>query len=332
MPGEKALPAFAKAEKLQAEIVKRDASLEVVAPPDRTQMTVALQDAEGLISYSVTHNLLEHAPKLRWIQAGSAGIDHFFKSSDVRLADLVRRNILLTKASGVTRHVIGEHVFAMILATSRGVPRAVMQKEKRVWKIYMGAELNGATLGIIGLGGIGDRIAELGKAFGMRVVGTKLTVKDYNGAADEVFAPERARDVAKEADYLVLACPLTTKTRNMVTAGFLNSMKKDAVLVNIARGELICESDLVRALRTGVIAAAALDTFGRPGRHVLSDLEALDPESELWSLPNVLIMPNNASATPRIYEHLADVVVANAARLRAGQKLHGEVKSEDVIE
>ncbi len=329
MPEEKVLPVFATAEKLRAEIAKRDASLDVVAAPDRAHMTAALRDADGLICYSVTRDLLDHAPKLRWIQAGSAGIDHFFKSSDLRLIDLARRNILLTKASGVTRHVIGEHVFAMILAISRGVPRAVIQKESRVWRIYMGAELNGATLGIIGLGGIGGRVAELGKAFGMRVIGTKRSVKDYDGAADEVFAPERARDVAKEADYLVLACPITAQTRNMVSMDFLRSMKKEAVLVNVARGELVCESDLVHALKTGVIAAAALDTFGRPGRQVLSDLEALDPESELWSLPNVLIMPNNASATPRIYEHLADVVVANAARLRAGRKLHGEVGSED---
>jgi len=332
LPGEKALPEFATAEKLRGEISKRDASLDVVVAADRAHMTEAVRDAEGLISYSITRDLLDHAPKLRWVQAGSAGIDHFFKSSNVQLADLARRNILLTKAAGVTRHVIGEHVFAMMLAISRGVPRAVMQKESRVWEIYMGAELNGATLGIVGLGGIGDRVAELGKAFGMRVVGTKRNVKAYDGAADEVLAPERARDVAQQADYLVLACPLTAQTRNMVTADFLKGMKRHAVLVNIARGELICEPDLVHALRTGVIAAAALDTFGRPGRQVLSDLEALDPASELWSLPNVLIMPNNASATPRIYEHLADIVVANAARLRAGQTLHGEVKSEDVIE
>ena len=331
-PGEKGLPVFATAAKLRAEIAQRDASLEVVAAPDRALMTAALQDADGLVSYSVTQDLLDHAPKLRWIQAGSAGIDHFFKSSDVRLSDLARRNIRLTKASGVTRHVIGEHVFAMILAISRGVPRAVMQKESRVWKIYMGAELNGATLGIVGLGGIGERVAQLGKAFGMRVLGTKRSMEDYDGAADQVFPPERVRDVAREADYLVLACPLTAQTRDMVAADFLEGMKRSAVLVNIARGELIREADLVHALKTGVIAAAALDTFGRPGRHVLSDLEALDPESELWSLPNVLIMPNNASATPRIYEHLADIVVANAARLRAGRKLHGEVKPEDVIE
>jgi phosphoglycerate dehydrogenase-like enzyme len=331
LPGVTALPEFATAAKLRAEIAKRDPSLDAIAASDRDAMIAALHDADGCISYSISRDLLESAPKLRWIQAGSAGIDHFFKSSDITLADLSRRGITLTKAAGVTRHVIGEHVFAMILAVTRNIPRAVEQKQRRVWEIYMGAELNGATLGIIGLGGIGDRVAELGKAFGMRVIGTKRDVTGYAGAADEVLAQERAQDVAAMADYLVLACPLTAQTRNMVTAGFLAAMKPHAVLVNIARGEIICEPDLVHALKTGVIAAAALDTFGRPGRQIMSDLEALDPDSELWTLPNVLIMPNNASASPRIYEHLADIVVANAARLRAGEPLRGLVKPEDVI-
>lgn len=332
LPGETTLPEFATSRKLQAEIVRRDPSLDVVAATDRAHLMEALGDADGLISYWITRDVLDHALKLRWIQAGSAGIDHFFKSSDVTLPDLARRNILLTKASGVTRHVIGEHVFAMILAISRGVPRAVLQKQRRDWKIYMGAELNGATLGVIGLGGIGERVAVLGRAFGMRVIGTKQSVNDYRGSAAEVFGADRAADVARQADYLVLACPITPQTRNMVTAEFLAGMKREAVLVNVGRGELICEDDLVHALKTGMIAAAALDTFGRPGRQVLSDLEALDPASELWSLPNVLIMPNNASATPRIYEHLAEIVVANAARLRAGEQMHGDVKFGDVIE
>ena len=330
LPGVTSLPEFATAARLRDEIRKRDATLNVVAPQDAGQMAEALRDADGLVSYSITRDVLNSAPKLSWVQAGSAGIDHFFKSSDATFADLSARNILLTKAAGVTRHVIGEHVFAMILALSRGVPRAVLQKEKRVWQIYMGAELNGATLGVIGLGGIGDRVAELGKAFGMRVIGTKRDIAGYQGAADILLSPDRAIDVAREADYLVLACPLTAQTRNMVTADFLSAMKPSAVLVNIARGELICEADLVHALGAGVIAAAALDTFGRPGRQELSDLEALDMDSELWSLPNVLIMPNNASATPRIYEHLADIVVANAGLLRAGERPHGVVKAEDV--
>ncbi len=326
------LPYFATAAKLHDEIVRRDPSLHVIAAKDRDQLFSEIVDADGCISYSMSKELLEGARRLRWIQAGSAGIDHFFKSSDVHLADIQKKDVRLTKASGVTRYVIGEHVFAMILAISRNIPRAVRQKERRLWEIFMGSELHGTTLCIIGLGGIGERVAQLGKAFGMRVLGTKRHWENYTGAADDVMSPDRAQEVAGEADYLVLACSLNAGTRNLVTASFLSKMQPHAVLVNISRGEIICESDLVHALKNGVISAAALDTFGAPGRSELSDLESLDPGSELWTLPNVLIMPNNASATPKIYEHLADIVVANAARLRSGEPLLAEVRSEDVTE
>jgi phosphoglycerate dehydrogenase-like enzyme len=237
-PGGTALPDFATANGLRAAIAQRDPSLDVVAANDRARMIAELRDADGCISYSMSRELLDQAPKLSWIQAGSAGIDHFFKSSDIKLDDLVRRRIRLTKAAGVTRYVIGDHVFAMILAVSRNVPRAVHQQEQRVWQIYMGTELHGTTLGIIGLGGIGERVAELGKAFGMQVVGTKRDPDEYSGVADKVLASDRAQEVASLADYLVLACPLTAQTRNMVTAGFLARMKPHAVLVNVARGEM----------------------------------------------------------------------------------------------
>ena len=110
----------------------------MIAATDREHMLAEFADADGCIAYSMRRELLERAPKLRWIQAGSAGIDHFFKSSDIRLADLQSQGVRLTKAAGVTRYVIGEHVFAMILAVSRNVPRAVQQKERKHWEILWG--------------------------------------------------------------------------------------------------------------------------------------------------------------------------------------------------
>ena len=324
------LPYFATAQKLADEILQRDPTIEVVVAREAVHLRSELAGADGLVCYGTTREELDAADRLRWIQAGSAGIDHFFKSSDVDLAELTRRKIKLTKAAGVTGGVIGEHVFAMILALSRNVPQAVKQQLRREWSIFMGAELAGTTLGVIGLGGIGERVAELGKAFRMRVVGTKRDWRSYQGAADEVLPADQAVRVAAMADYLVLACPLTPQTRGLVTSSFLAQMKPSAVLVNVARGELIHEADLVHALRTGEIAAAALDTFGAPGRNRLSDLETLEKSSELWALPNVLIMPNNASATPRIYEHLASIVVDNAARLRRGEPMLAEVHPEDI--
>lgn len=330
-PGATDLPYEATAAKLRDEIVRRDASLDVHAPASAEETDGLIAEADALVCYSIGPERLARAGALRWIQAGSAGIDHFFRSSGISMADLQARGIRLTKAAGVTRIVIGEHVFAMLLALSRDIPRSVRQQGARVWHIHGGTELHGATLGIVGLGEIGGRIAELGKAFGMRVIGTRRRTAGYQGPADAVFGPDKVNDVLKCADYVVLSCSLNAQTRGLINADALRLMKPTAVLVNIARGEMVVEDDLVAALRDGTIAAAALDTFGAHGRGggELSQLEALDADSELWSLPNVLITPNNASATPKIYDYLAEIVVDNAARLRAGQPLQHEVTAQD---
>lgn len=325
-PDERALPYCATGRKLRDEILARTQALDVVLARDEQHTRAALREAEAIVSYSVPRAWLDEAPALRWIQAASAGIDHFFKSSGVTVEDLAGRGIVLTKAAGVSRIVIGEHVFAMLLALSRGVPRAVRQQVAHRWQIFSGTELHGKTLAIVGLGEIGERVAELGRAFGMRVVGTLRQAASYQGAAHEVCAHEDLHRVLPQADALVLACSLNEQTRGLVDRDFLARVRKGAFLVNIARGEVIVEADLVEALRTGHIAAAALDTFGQPGiRGELSGLEALHSDSPLWDLENVLVMPNNAASTENIFSYLADIIVDNHARLTSGQSLKHKV-------
>jgi phosphoglycerate dehydrogenase-like enzyme len=327
-PGEAMLPYEATNRKLGDEILRRMPDVDVVVASSVDETEAALGDAEALVSYGVRRAMLDRAPHLRWIQAGSAGIDHFLKTSDITLAEMRQRGIRLTKAAGVTRLVIGEHVFAMLLAMSRDIPRSVRQQDARVWQIHRGREIAGSTLGIVGLGEIGGRVAELGRAFGMRVIGTKGDPSTYEGAADAVYPPDKLDEVLRAADFLVLACSLTSRTRGLINARTLGQMKRDAVLINVARGEIVVQDDLVAALRSGAIAGAALDTFGVPGRDALADLEALDATSPLWDMPNVLITPNNASATSRIYEHLADIVTDNAHRLIEGRPLQHEVVND----
>lgn len=327
-PGETSLPYEATGRKLGDEIAKRAPELDVLVALSPAETARYLPATDAMVAYGVSRAALEGARRLTWIQAGSAGIDHFFKTSDVTLPDLHAAGIRLTKAAGVTRLVIGEHVFAMLLAMSRDIPRSVRQQGRRIWHIHRGREIAGSTLGIVGLGEIGNRVAELGRAFGMRVVGTARDPASYRGAVEEALPPDRVDEVLEEADYLVIACSLTDKTRGLIDARALARMKPSAILINIARGEVVVEADLVTALRDGTIAGAALDTFGVAGGGALAGLEALRPESELWDLENVLITPNNASATPRIYDHLADIVVDNARRLLSGRPLRHEVQDE----
>lgn len=325
-PGEETLPYSATGQKLRDEILARTQAIEVILSASEQQTHEALPETQAIVSYSVPGTWLDEAPALRWIQAASAGIDHFFKSSGVTPDDLSGRGIVLTKAAGVSRIVIGEHVFAMLLALSRGVPRAVRQQVAHRWQIFSGTELHGKTLAIIGLGEIGERVAELGRAFGMRVIGTLRRAKSYQGAAHEVYTHDELHRVLPQADALVLACSLNEQTRGLVDQDFLARIRRGALLVNIARGEVIVEADLVAALRSGRIAAAALDTFGQPGiRGELSGLEVLRPDSPLWDLENVLVMPNNAASTENIFSYLADIVVDNHARLVAGQSLKHKV-------
>lgn len=315
------LPYVATGQKLCDEIQNLAPELSPVVGKDFGDTLRQLAGAEAMVSYGLTRAALEAAPKIRWIQAASAGIDHFLKTSEVSLNELIERGIVLTKAAGVTRIVIGEHAFAMILALSRNVPRAVRQQSAHQWDIFMGSEINGRTLGIIGLGEIGERVAEIGKVFGMRVLGTRRNIEGYSGHADVAYPADDVDQILVEADYLVLACSLNDTTRGLINAHALARMKPTASLINIARGEVVVENDLVAALTDGSIAAAALDTFGRPGRGALRDLECLAPDSPLWDMPNVLVMPNNASATDRIYDYLAQICVDNARRLRSGKPL-----------
>jgi phosphoglycerate dehydrogenase-like enzyme len=315
------LPYEATGQKLADEIAAQDQSITLLLPQSEAEMLDMAPEADALVAYSLTNRLFNAAGKLRWVQAGSAGIDHFFKSSEPSLEDLAARGIVLTKAAGVTRIIIGEHVFAMILAMSRNVPRAVRQQDRREWTIFMGSELMGSTLGVVGLGEIGERVAELGRAFGMHVVGSRRSIAGYSGHAHEVFGADRVDEVLRRADYLVLACALNESTRGLINARALRLMKPGAVLINVARGEIVVESDLVDALKSGQLAGAALDTFGKPGRGELRNLEELDRNSPLWGLPNVLIMPNNASATPKIYEYLARIIVENCRRFRSNLPL-----------
>lgn len=319
------LPYEATGEKLRDEIRRRAPDIDLRLAADESATLAALDEAEVLITYRIRSAWLERAPHLRWIQSASAGIDHVFKVSDVAADDLRRRGIMLTNAAGLQRLVIGEQVMACILAFSRGLLRSFRQKAERRWRIFAADELAGCTIGIIGLGGIGSRVAELGKAFGTWVIGTQRDPSRYSGPADRVLSTAELPELLEAADHVVVACPLTDQTRGLIGAGAFGRMKRTAHLINVARGEIVDEAALIEALKTRRIAGAALDVFGRPGPSDVADVEALPLESELWDLDNVIITPNNASGTPRFYEHLAELFLRNLWLVQRGQEPPGRV-------
>ena len=259
----------------------------------------------------VPEDIASRAPHLKWLQLTSAGVDRLLD------APVVRSQVKVTTASGIHATPISEYIIGAMLAFAKGLPRAMRAQEERAWNPYLPPELEGATAGIIGMGAIGRRTAELAKGFRMRVLGMRRSVKTRaaetgDPSFDEYVPPADLPYLLRESDYVVVAVPLTPETRRLIGEAELRSMKPGAVIVNIARGAVIDEGALVRALKEGWIAGAALDVFER---------EPLPAESELWGLRNVLLTPHISGGTPRYMERAVELFCDNLRRYVAGEPL-----------
>ena len=277
----------------------------------RQELDAHIGDADVLVISGLWRNdLLGQAPKLRFIQSIGAGSDQFDQAA------LKVRGIRLASARVVNRNAVSEHAFALILALARHIHTSRDNQRERHYRALITDlakredELDGKTLGIIGLGAIGSRVAALGKAFGMRVIATKRSPATTEGPADLVLSPDRLPELLREADFVVLNCPLTQETRGIINRDTLALMKPSAYVINVARGACIIEEDLLAALKSRQIAGAALD-------HFIED--PLPPSSPFWNLENVIITPHTAGET-RLYEfNVVDILLDNLGRLGRGE-------------
>jgi D-2-hydroxyacid dehydrogenase (NADP+) len=319
------LPFEATPQMVQREVRTRlpGVAVEVARAWDDSRDQIAA--ARIILASHLTREMLDTARRAEWVQFSGSGPDHFFKFSGTTPEDFRRRGIKLLNSPGISRIPVAEHVMALALALVRGIPRALEQQRRREWRIFSVDQLAGKTCGIIGLGEIGARVAELARGVGMRVIGTKRSPDTYRGVADAVYGPEETDRVVREADVLVLACPLTPETRGLMDRRRFGLMKPTAYFINISRGENVDEAALVDALRRRAIAGAGLDTFGPLDVTDHKLMEALSPTSELWELDNVVIMPNNAASTPRYFEYFADMVAENYGRAQRGQPFISQV-------
>jgi phosphoglycerate dehydrogenase-like enzyme len=276
----------------------------------------SLEDRVGgahvlVISGLWRNGLLDRTSQLRFIQAIGAGTDQF------PLEELKKRGIRLASARGVNYRAVAEHAMALILALSRRLPEARDNQAKRVWRGMIGDlsrredELGGKTLLVIGLGQIGGRLAQLAKAFDMRVVGLRRDPAAGRGAADSVHAMDEFKSLLPEADFVALTCPLTKETEKLVDAEGFARMKSSAYLVNVARGRVVDEAALVEALAARRIAGAGIDVTVE---------EPLAPNSPLWGMEDVLLTPHTAGETRRYEDNLIEILRDNLGRLRRGEE------------
>ena len=261
-------------------------------------------------------DLLENAARMKMIHVCAAGYDQF----DLEM--LERRGIVLTNSRGAMANAVAEHAMAMILAFTRKLHLLRDAQGERHWRPPITEpgdredELGGKTVLVYGLGTIGSRFAVLAKAFGMRVLGIKRDTANHDGVADEVHPPGAFGDLLPGADYVVLACALNAQTEGLINRGMLDLMSRHAVLVNVARGRCVDEGDLIDGLNRDAIAGAALDC---------TEVEPLPPESELWSMPNVIVTPHSAGDTRRYERNVVEILSGNIRKIRRGERLDNQI-------
>jgi len=265
-----------------------------------------IKNAPVATGVTMDEHLLDHAEELEMFVVASSGYNH------LPMTELTERGIVVSNASGIHAPGIAEQALGYMLAFERNIHRGIHQQRDREWDRYGGGELADRTVGILGLGAIGTRTAELCSALGLSVLGTKRDPTEKPDAADAVFDPSGLDVVLERADYLVVACPLTEETRGLIDAGALETMPDSSVLVNVARGEIVNEGALVDALEDGAIAGAALDVF---------EEEPLPEDSPLWDRRDVVLTPHVAGTTPHYWERAADILAENYRRLSDGEDL-----------
>ena len=275
------------------------------------ELKARIADVDVLLCSGLWRNeLVPLAPRLAFIQSISAGTDQYSRDA------LGAAGIRVASAQGANERAVAEHAIALILALARQIPQARDNQAARKWRGMIGEiarredELGGKTLVIVGMGRIGSRLATLAKAFDMRVIATKRDPSKGAGAADKTVGEDGLLGALAEADFVVLTCPLTPQTENLIDARALAAMKPSAYLVNVARGKVVNEPALVEALRQGRIAGAALDCVWD---------EPLPAASPLWGVDNVLITPHTAGETRRYEDNVLDLLMENLGRMWRGE-------------
>ena len=278
-----------------------------------------LAKAEVLcISMMWRDEFLDMAPNLKMIQSISAGVDHF------PMARLKERNIPLCTAGGTNSRTVAEHTLAFLLNISRRLYVARDDQKNHHWNPPRHGspnrqqELKGKHVGIIGYGKIGSTIGELCRLLGMKVTAVRRSLPEKGDGQDDVeTALYSDLDIlVPELDFVVLSCPLTPQTEGLVDMAFLERMKPSAWLVNVARGRVVREKDLISALDQGMIGGAALDTF---------ETEPLPRESPLWAMSNVVVTPHNAGDSEKYAPNVAGLLLENIRRFEAGEPLINRV-------
>lgn len=302
------------------------APAEVINARTIEEALAAIPNAAGFFG-KITPALLAAAPQLRWVQTPTASLEHYL------FPELIEHPCVLTNMRGLFGDVIADHVFGYILCFARNLLTYLRQQAEAHWEPVGGEaerttfamgpgtvsaidrahlHLADATLGVVGLGNIGREIATRGAAFGMRVVAVDPVQQPAPPPVESLWPVAELPRLLQVSDFVVVAAPHTPQTAGMFGRQQFQQMKRSAYFINIGRGAIVRLDDLVQALRERLIAGAGLDVF---------EIEPLPTSHPLWKMPNVIITPHVAAASPRIAERHLEVLLDNVGRFARGEPL-----------
>jgi D-2-hydroxyacid dehydrogenase (NADP+) len=263
-----------------------------------------IEEADVLLTRKISDGLLRRAKRLQWIQVKTSGVNY--------IVDLpsYKKEILLTSARGIHGPQVSEMAILLMLALNRNFPQNVRNQEERVWDRWPGKLLYQKEVGILGIGVIGEEIANKCKAFGMTVHGIDMVKRGVN-SVDYFYDPSDLLQVMPKVDYFIIVVPYTKETQHMINRNVLAAMKPTSYLINLGRGKVVDEEALIEVLREQRIAGAALDTFW---------LEPLPKDHPFWSLKNVIITPHVAGASDNYVEQVFSIFGENLRRFLKGER------------
>jgi phosphoglycerate dehydrogenase-like enzyme len=291
--------------------------MRVVHLPDYDRLPQELPDADIFVGYSLRAPQLLDAKKLKWIHSTSAGV------AQLMYPALRDSGILVTNPSGIFSVPMAEHTIGLLLALSRNFPDSVRQQDRKTWSQQELwdhpqhlTELNGKILLIVGFGSIGREIAKRAAAFGVRVWGVTRSGKGDSSFAEKIVAASLLHDLLPHADFVIIAAPETSETKNLIGVAEIASMKPGARLINVGRGSLLDEAALVRALETGVLGGAALD---------VAETEPLPKNSPLWNAPNMFLTPHTSAVSDRLWDRETKMLLELLEHWFDGRELFNQI-------
>ena len=295
------LIAHPAADEYAALVRARFPQVRVIARTNPAGLEQCIAEADALLGFHFPVEHLQRATRLRWFQSTGAGVD-----SIVPVRERVR-HIAVTNVRGIQGDLIADYVMGGVTLLHWDFRQLLRAQHEKSWSTRTVAPLADLTMGVIGLGAVGMTIARRAKSAGMTVLGSRQDTTAPVDSVDRLFGSGRAElaELLAASDFVVLAVPATKETVGLIGTRELGAMRRTAFLINVARGNVVVETELVEALRSGAIAGAMLDVFER---------EPLPPDSALWDLPNVIVTPHMSGVPSDYVKRAFGVIAGNIQR------------------